>query len=50
MLGGLAENYKKLEMAEGAWVVFGTAIGTVGSIFTTWLAAHLSREKPGPLG
>jgi hypothetical protein len=45
MAGGLAENYKGLEMAEGAWVVLGTAIGTAGSILTTWLAAHLNREK-----
>ena len=36
------------EMAEGAWVVFGTAIGTAGSILTTWLAAHLNKEKPDP--
>jgi hypothetical protein len=35
-------------MAEGAWVVLGSAIGTVGSILTTWLAAHLSKEKPDP--
>jgi hypothetical protein len=35
-------------MAEGAWVVLGSAIGTAGSILTTWLAAHLSKEKPDP--
>jgi hypothetical protein len=35
-------------MAEGAWVVLGTAIGTVGSILTTWLAAHLNKPKPDP--
>ena len=37
-----------IEMAEGAWVVLGSAIGTAGSILTTWLAAHLSKEKPDP--
>jgi hypothetical protein len=37
-----------LNMAEGGWVVLGTAIGTIGSILTTWLAAHLNREKPDP--
>ena len=35
-------------MSEGAWVVLGSAIGTAGSILTTWLAAHLGKEKPDP--
>ena len=35
-------------MAEGGWVVLGSAIGTIGSILTTWLAAHLSKQKPDP--
>ena len=35
-------------MAEGGWVVLGSAIGTIGSILTTWLAAHLGKEKPDP--
>ena len=35
-------------MAEGGWVVLGSAIGTIGSILTTWLAAHLSKEEPDP--
>ena len=33
-------------MAEGAWVVLGAAIGTVGSIAGTMLNARLSRAKP----
>ena len=36
------------KMAEGGWVVLGSAIGTIGSILTTWLAAHLGKEKPDP--
>ena len=35
-------------MAEGIWVVLGATIGTIGSIATTWLAAHLSRKSPFP--
>ena len=35
-------------MAEGAWVVFGAAIGTMGSILTTWLNAYLSKKPPDP--
>ncbi len=35
-------------MAEGAWVVLGAAIGTVGSIVTTWLNAYLSKKPPDP--
>jgi|ERR1700722_191749 len=35
-------------MAEGGWVVLGSAIGTIGSILTTWLAAHLSKEEADP--
>jgi hypothetical protein len=35
-------------MAEGGWVVLGTAIGTTGSILTTWLSAYLHRPKPDP--
>jgi hypothetical protein len=47
----LERRYHQAEgqnMAEGGWVVLGTAIGTLGSILTTWLAAHLNREKPDP--
>ncbi|MCG2633005.1 hypothetical protein L6654_41310 [Bradyrhizobium sp. WYCCWR 13023] len=32
-------------MAEGAWVVLGTAIGATGSLFTTWLTAYLKRTE-----
>ena len=32
-------------MAEGAWVVLGTAIGTAGSILTTWLTAYLKKKE-----
>ncbi|MCP3446144.1 hypothetical protein [Bradyrhizobium sp. CCGUVB14] len=32
-------------MAEGAWVVLGTAIGTAGSILTTWLGAYLKKKE-----
>ncbi len=35
-------------MAEGAWVVLGAAIGTVGSILTTWLNAYLTKKPPDP--
>src|SRR5690348_3460080 len=35
-------------MAEGAWVLLGTAVGTFGSLATTWLSAHLSRKSPHP--
>jgi hypothetical protein len=35
-------------MAEGLWVLLGTALGTVGSIATTWLSSHLSRQSPHP--
>jgi hypothetical protein len=36
------------DMAEGLWVVLGAAIGTVGSVSTTWLAAHLQRQSQFP--
>jgi hypothetical protein len=29
----------------GGWVVLGAAIGSLGSITTTWLTAHLSHRK-----
>jgi hypothetical protein len=32
-------------MAEGAWVVLGAAIGTIGSVGTTWLNAWLSADR-----
>ena len=35
-------------MGEGLWVVLGAAIGTAGSVSTTWLAAHLSRQSKYP--
>jgi len=35
-------------MAEGVWVILGAAIGTMGSIGTTWLTAHLSLKSPHP--
>jgi len=35
-------------MAEGTWVVVGAAIGTAGSILTTWLNAYLSKDSPDP--
>ena len=35
-------------MVEGAWVVLGAIIGTVGSILTTWLNAHLSKPPADP--
>lgn len=35
-------------MAEGVWVLLGTAIGTVGSLSTTWLSSHLSRKSAHP--
>jgi hypothetical protein len=35
-------------MAEGVWVLLGTALGTIGSLATTWLSAHLSRRSPHP--
>ncbi len=35
-------------MAEGAWVILGAAIGTLGSILTTWLNAYLSRPRADP--
>lgn len=35
-------------MAEGVWVLLGTAVGTVGSLATTWLSSHLSRKSPHP--
>jgi hypothetical protein len=40
------------KMMDGGWVVVGTvvgaAIGSVGSIATTWLQARLSRKEPDP--
>lgn len=35
-------------MAEGFWVVVGAAIGTLGSIGTTWLTAYLGRQSKFP--
>lgn len=35
-------------MAEGVWVLLGTALGTIGSLATTWLSSHLSRKSPHP--
>jgi len=35
-------------MADGAWVVLGVAIGSAGSIITTWLNAWLSRQSQFP--
>ena len=35
-------------MGSGFWVVMGAAIGTVGSILTTWLNAHLSQKSKFP--
>jgi hypothetical protein len=32
-------------MAEGGWVVLGAAIGTAGSILTTWLTAYLKKTE-----
>ncbi|HZL41328.1 MAG TPA: hypothetical protein VFC45_13745 [Pseudolabrys sp.] len=33
-------------MAEGGWVVLGAAVGTIGSILTTWLNAWLTKKAP----
>jgi hypothetical protein len=35
-------------MADGLWVVVGAAIGTAGSILTTWLNAHLGQRSKFP--
>lgn len=35
-------------MAEGVWVLLGTALGTLGSLGTTWLQSHLSRKSAHP--
>ncbi len=35
-------------MGEGLWVVLGAAIGTAGSVSTTWLSAFLSRQSSHP--
>ena len=35
-------------MAEGGWVVLGSAIGTAGSILTTWLTAYFAKPKLDP--
>lgn len=35
-------------MDNGLWVVLGAAIGTAGSILTTWLNAHLGRKSKFP--
>ena len=35
-------------MAEGGWVVLGSAIGTLGSIGTTWLASFLGKQSKFP--
>lgn len=35
-------------MSDGGWVALGAAIGTAGSILTTFLNAYLTREKPDP--
>jgi len=35
-------------MSDGAWVVAGAAIGTLGSIATTWLSECLKRRSKYP--
>lgn len=35
-------------MSDGMWVVLGAAVGTAGSIATTWLSATLSRRSAFP--
>lgn len=35
-------------MDGGGWVVIGAAIGTLGSMGTTWLAETLKRRSPHP--
>jgi len=35
-------------MGEGIWVVLGAAIGTIGSVSTTWLTAYLKRRSKYP--
>ncbi|MCH8616692.1 hypothetical protein LZ016_11350 [Sphingomonas sp. SM33] len=35
-------------MAEGVWVLLGAALGTLGSLSTTWLSSHLSRQSKYP--
>jgi hypothetical protein len=35
-------------MAEGGWVVLGAAVGTIGSILTTWLNACLTNDTSQP--
>ena len=35
-------------MNEGVWVAIGAALGTIGAILTTWLAAHLDRKSKFP--
>lgn len=35
-------------MNTGLWVVLGALIGTVGSVSTTWLTAHLQRRSQFP--
>jgi hypothetical protein len=32
-------------MAGEAWVVLGTAIGTAGTLLSTWLTAHLKKNE-----
>lgn len=36
-------------MAEGVYVLIGTALGVFGSLLTTYLNAHLSKAKPDPV-
>jgi hypothetical protein len=35
-------------MAEGVWVLLGTALGTAGSLGTTWLSSYLGRQSKYP--
>ncbi|MGJ3649045.1 hypothetical protein ACLB0R_11295 [Sphingomonas sp. GlSt437] len=35
-------------MSDGGWVVLGAAIGTAGSVATTWLTALLERRSEFP--
>lgn len=35
-------------MAEGMWVLLGSAVGTLGSLSTTWLSSYLGRQSKYP--
>lgn len=35
-------------MADGIWVVLGAAVGTVGTLATTWLSAYLNKKSADP--